>query len=86
MRSPTPSEVARAIRRAAEAGSLPSDRAWSVRIHTREAVHDVRLATQAQVCRLTSDLQRLGLCLALEPDEDVDFVFAPAHEAALATR
>ena len=70
------------IRRAADMEPR-TGQGWTVRIHSQGAVREVRLASQAQVARLTLELERLGFLLLVDgPDEDADFVYSPCEMLA----
>ena len=64
-----------AIRRASSEPPPALGDGWTVCIVTAEGRHELRLAGQAQVARLTLDLERLGFVLQVDGG-DADFVFA----------
>lgn len=63
-----------AIRKASEIPST-TGQGWTVRITTRDASRDVRLANQSQVAHLTLELERLGFVLQMDGTPEADFVF-----------
>jgi hypothetical protein len=67
--------VPAAIRRASKelAGAGPG---WTIRILTPGGPRELRLASQRQVARLASELERLGFVLDADAGSETDFVFS----------
>ncbi|MGZ5180350.1 MAG: hypothetical protein ACXWC6_01530 [Ramlibacter sp.] len=74
--------VPSAIRKASEIPTTTGE-GWKVRILTREGCRDVRLVNQAQVARLTLELERLGFVLQVDDGTDADFVFEQSAMTAV---